>query len=435
MKKILCFAALIGFINHASAQNTFPIAAGTNVGIGTGTPTTGRLVVNTGVAAPASALDIRNSAGGADNNPAITWSGGAYGFIDFNLNSTQGVRYSALGPLVFGSNTNAVYGSSTFAEAMRITAAGKVGIGMNAPGAQLHINSINTTTNTRGNVFISTSDAAAIDLGGQLSFGGSYTGTTQTYWAGIAGRKENVTDSDYAGYLQFSTRKNAGNSLERMRVTSDGNLGIGTPSPGLKTHINGITGFPATTGTAQMGVLRLQGLSSNAVLDFGVNGVSGAYLQSTNQTALNANYPLLLNPNGGGVSIGTTDMPAGHRLAVNGSVIATSVTVKVKNDWPDYVFKKAYKLPTLTEVKDYIDQNHHLPDMPSEKEVITNGLNLGEMNKILTKKVEELTLYLIEQDTEKKRQSITIGLQESRLKQQQADIEELKSEMKSLLKH
>ena len=55
-------------------------------------------------------------------------------------------------------------------------------------------------------------------------------------------------------------------------------------------------------------------------------------------------------------------------------------------------------MPTLTEVKNYIDLNHHLPDMPSEKEVMANGLNLGEMNKILAKKVEELTLYLIEQN-------------------------------------
>lgn len=420
MKKILCFAALLGFINHASAQNTFPTAAGTSVGIGTSNPTTGRLVVNTGVAAPASAIDIRNSAGGADNNPAITWAGGVYGFIDFNLNSVQGIRYSALGPLVFGSNTNAAYGSSTFTEAMRITAAGKVGLGMNAPGAQLHINSINTTANTRGNVFISTSDAAAIDAGGQLSFGGSYTGTTQTYWAAIAGRKENATDTDYSGYLQFSTRKNAGNLLERMRVTSDGNFGIGTTNPGLKTHIFGITGFPATTGTAQTGVLRLQGSSSQAVLDFGVNGASGSYLQATNQTTLNATYPLLLNPNGGSVGIGTTDIPVGHKLAVNGSVIATAVTVKVYNEWSDYVFDKDYKLPALSQVKDYIDKNHHLPDMPSAKEVKANGLNLGEINNILTKKVEELTLYLI--DGEKREKDLR--LQVDKLQQKLEEINE-----------
>jgi hypothetical protein len=306
----------------------------------------------------------------------------------------------------------------------------------------------------------------------------------------LQGRKENATDADYAGYLQFSTRKNAGNLAERMRVTSDGNLGIGTTAPGLKTHIFGITGFPATTGTAQIGVLRLQGSSSQAVLDFGVNGASGSYLQATNQTALTANYPLLLNPNGGSVGIGsttpqtalevksgivnipapltggiasfgrnghasisivanpankssiyfantadayaggilydnatntmafrtnnisdqfiinatgsvgigTTAPPTGYKLAVNGNILATAVTVKLYSEWSDYVFDKDYKLPALSQVKEYIDKNHHLPDMPSAKEVKDNGLNLGEMNAILTKKVEELTLYLIEQN-------------------------------------
>jgi hypothetical protein len=59
---------------------------------------------------------------------------------------------------------------------------------------------------------------------------------------------------------------------------------------------------------------------------------------------------------------------------------------------------KDYKLPALSQVRAYIDKNHHLPDMSSAKEVKDNGLNLGEMNAILTKKVEELTLYLIEQN-------------------------------------
>ena len=60
-------------------------------------------------------------------------------------------------------------------------------------------------------------------------------------------------------------------------------------------------------------------------------------------------------------------------------------------------------------MKDYIDQNHHLPDVPSEKEVRTNGLNLGEMNKVLTKKVEELTLYLIELNKKLEKQQVLLN--------------------------
>jgi hypothetical protein len=101
--------------------------------------------------------------------------------------------------------------------------------------------------------------------------------------------------------------------------------------------------------------------------------------------------------NQGNVSIGTTDSK-GYKFAVNGNAIATSMTVKLYANWPDYVFKRNYQLPSLTDVKTYIDQNQHLPDMPSETEVAKDGINLGEMNKLLLKKVEELTLYLIEKD-------------------------------------
>ena len=133
----------------------------------------------------------------------------------------------------------------------------------------------------------------------------------------------------------------------------------------------------------------------------------------------------------GNVGIGTITPPTGYKLAVNGSAIATSMTVKVNSAWPDYVFKKEYQLPTLAEVKNYIDKNQHLPDMPSAKEVEKEGLNLGEINKILTKKVEELTLYLIEKDKELKEIK---ELNEKNTLSQQQQLNELKKQVTLLLK-
>jgi len=98
----------------------------------------------------------------------------------------------------------------------------------------------------------------------------------------------------------------------------------------------------------------------------------------------------------GNVSIGTTD-PGIYKFGVNGTIHSKAVVVDL-NGWTDYVFKPTYNLRPLSEVKTYIDKNHHLPDIPSEKEVVEKGLDLGIMNKLLTKKVEELTLYLIEKD-------------------------------------
>jgi len=86
-----------------------------------------------------------------------------------------------------------------------------------------------------------------------------------------------------------------------------------------------------------------------------------------------------------------------NKLDVNGTIHSKAVLIDL-NGWADYVFKPSYQLRPLTEVKAYIDQNQHLPDIPSEQEIAKNGLNVGEMNKLLMKKVEELTLYLIEKD-------------------------------------
>lgn len=102
----------------------------------------------------------------------------------------------------------------------------------------------------------------------------------------------------------------------------------------------------------------------------------------------------------GNVGIGTRDQQ-GYKLAVKGNIHAQEVKVDM-DGWADYVFKSDYELFPLSDLKAYIDKNQHLPEMPSEKEIVDKGLSLGEMNKLLTKKVEELTLYLIEKDKQMK---------------------------------
>jgi len=95
------------------------------------------------------------------------------------------------------------------------------------------------------------------------------------------------------------------------------------------------------------------------------------------------------------VGIGTIDTK-GYKLAVNGAGIFTKVKVKEFGAWPDFVFEPSYQLPTLQEVEQYVTTNKHLPDMPAAATVAQEGLDLGEMNRKLLQKVEELTLYLIE---------------------------------------
>ncbi|MEB2774657.1 hypothetical protein SYJ56_05030 [Algoriphagus sp. D3-2-R+10] len=96
----------------------------------------------------------------------------------------------------------------------------------------------------------------------------------------------------------------------------------------------------------------------------------------------------------GKVGIGTE--ATGHQLAVAGGVLAESVEVKLQTEWPDYVFEEGYERLSLQELDQYIQENGSLPEVPSAEKVADDGINLGQMDATLLKKVEEITLYLIE---------------------------------------
>ncbi|WP_066319879.1 hypothetical protein [Aquimarina aggregata] len=99
-------------------------------------------------------------------------------------------------------------------------------------------------------------------------------------------------------------------------------------------------------------------------------------------------------PNGN-VGIGTLN-PGAWKLAVNGKIRAKEV--QVETGWADFVFDTDYALPTLQEVEKHIKEKGHLKDIPSAEEVAENGIFLGEINAKLLQKIEELTLYIIEQN-------------------------------------
>lgn len=86
-----------------------------------------------------------------------------------------------------------------------------------------------------------------------------------------------------------------------------------------------------------------------------------------------------------------------YQLYVEKGIRTEKVKVDAKGNWPDFVFEDNYTLPSLMEVEQFITTNKHLPNVPSAAEVETEGVDLGEMDKILLQKIEELTLYTIEQ--------------------------------------
>ncbi|CAH0336542.1 hypothetical protein FVB9288_02248 [Flavobacterium sp. CECT 9288] len=154
------------------------------------------------------------------------------------------------------------------------------------------------------------------------------------------------------------------------------------------------------------------------------------------ETHLVSNFIII----GDKVGIGTT-LPD-EKLTVKGKIHTQEVKVDMAGPLvPDYVFANEYKLQSLKEVETFIKQNKHLPEIPSAKEIETNGLYLAEMNMKLLQKIEELTLYVIEQ--EKKMQNLqdlieknnkTVDLQNKILQDQQKSIETMVKRLNRLEK-
>ncbi|MGC3977575.1 MAG: hypothetical protein QM751_04675 [Paludibacteraceae bacterium] len=224
-----------------------------------------------------------------------------------------------------------------------------------------------------------------------------------------------------------------------------GNVGIGTTMPQAKLDVNGkvfLRTFESIAGWSHsylnweahslvMGTP--VGTYAHNSIDLKPGGVSQEPLfsQIRMYTSTNENQHTLniqLNSNGtcffnnpGNIGIGTTNPQ--NKLDVKGTIRATEVKVESVDKFADFVFDKDYALPTLNEVHAYIQDKGHLPNIPSAKEVKENGMSLVEMNVKLLQKVEELTLYAIEQQKR-------IDEQQARINEQQKQIDELKCKVK-----
>lgn len=132
----------------------------------------------------------------------------------------------------------------------------------------------------------------------------------------------------------------------------------------------------------------------------------------------------------GNLLIGKTSQTnAVYRLDVAGSVRANQIVVNTTG--ADFVFEPTYQLRTLSTLKKYINQNHHLPEIPSAKQMQADGLNVGENQVKLLQKVEELTLYLIQQKEELEKQN---KQQQEKISSQEERISKLEQSLDLLLK-
>ncbi len=188
--------------------------------------------------------------------------------------------------------------------------------------------------------------------------------------------------------------------VERVILQNGGNVGIGETFPAQKLHVNGNTMIDgdAILNTVNP-IIQLQ----NSDVDKGFVQLSGDNIRIGTNSG-NTDGKFVIRTNGGdrffvdgngNVNIGSqTDAP-GYKLRVDGKMICEEVKVKLSSAWPDYVFEDKHQLMPVSELAKFIQLNKHLPNIPSAREVATNGIQVGDMQKKMMEKIEELTLYII----------------------------------------
>jgi hypothetical protein len=391
---------------------TATISYSQNVGIGTSTP--------------AAKLDVKTNSNyvGQFNGAAPMYMGIFEGDV---YRGYWGSYSGAAEDVDFGTGSGNTLGKLHFTiqanPRMTIDNAGKVGIGTTTPNHKLHING--------GDLFVQSSS-------GLIRFG--YDGANE--WQ--------LATTGAGADLRWYTTTDGGSTITpRHYFSQNGNVGIGGFSgPGVPQGRLDVIGAGTTSTTNTFLFRNSNGDTLFRMRDDGRMGISyngssygrtvnisgtGINFYNTNDaffggaifptdTSLviwsnsGANNYLVLQPSWGNTGVGTytpnakfhvngtqligsnsANPATGYQLSVDGKIIAEEVKVQLSTSWPDYVFADDYRLLPIEELEKSIRQNKHLPNIPSAADVTAEkGIELGEMNRKLLEKVEELTLYIIQ---------------------------------------
>ncbi|WP_421809748.1 hypothetical protein [Flagellimonas sp.] len=312
--------------------------------------------------------------------------------------------------------------------------AGMVGIGTTSPNYLLDV--INTSTPTEAFLRLRVQDAPDdyLEITNSTGAAGQFIPKIVGHHASdnrfsiqLIGMTSDSNDTGTNAVVNFDARTYTGAIQNRplfvwtswttkmMTMLANGHLGIGTTSPTSKLDVRGVLASTHNNGNK---MALLTSGDGNSYLNF-----SGGASTSRIGFQIDGSSKMSIY-NDGSVAIGTSSTGT-HKLAVEGSIGAREIKVEV-GTWSDYVFKEDYDLPTLEEVEQHIKERGHLINIPSAKEVEENGIELGEMNKLLLEKIEELTLYVIELKKEVDKTNILEGL----VKEQGQRIKELEQETK-----
>ena len=281
--------------------------------------------------------------------------------------NTIGSENTASGTASLSSNTTGSGNTANGNNALIANTSGANNVAVGANSLQSNTIGYGNTANGLSTLFSNTSGSFNIADGlsalSSNTTGGSNTGI------GVGALQSNITGSHNIG---------AGFEALYSNATGNYNIGIGDSagykSKGNKNMFLGIrAGYYENAGSNKMYLAN----DSNKTLLYGDF--------STGQVLLGKGQPA------GYAFKGT------RTLNVLGGLLIDSVRVALSQNWSDYVFDEAYKLPSLKEVEQYVIMNKHLPGIPSEKEVKQNGIEMGDITTKLLAKIEELTLYVLDQ--------------------------------------
>ncbi|MFL9485702.1 hypothetical protein ACI6Q2_23165 [Chitinophagaceae bacterium LWZ2-11] len=339
-------------------QNALPASG--NVGIGTPSPIANLHVLssNDGGIGGTIAVDNQNITNGSGTAIYMGFQSSGLGFYG-NRIVQQGypssTRSSTL--LLQTHGAPADNANSSWTTGLTLFPSGNIGIGQG--------------TIDNGNI---------LQVGGSGSFAGNVgIGTAHPSWYNHGGN--NIV----AEISNSNTTLNSQAHLLLSTGATDANTSIGTISwamPNITSGSKGMAFIAAVTGA------------------YSTVSNPSTYLTFYNRDVSDNNWAERMRiAENGNVGIGTAN-PGSYKLAVEGKLGARKVVVTQAANWPDYVFDSSYTLTPLALVEQFIKDNKHLPDVPSAKEVTDKGLDVGDNQAVLLKKIEELTLYMIEMKKE-----------------------------------
>ena len=286
------------------------------------------------------------------------------------------------------------------------------GIGISDPTGNLHVHSLTEYTIPEPPIFLGNRDVFLTDYIGTFRMTNGNTGMSSGDGFSIEQLNYDLTFSQHEdGFVLWQLPQSG-----KIWMLPGGRLGIGDTTTGYRLAVGGavkttgrinVGGSVIVADTLKVGSNKFRVLSNGLVTANGAMLINGDFHVNTSDFRVNSNgnveirkqlavaNSIYLLQNGDVTIAGNTRIGDGFYCDSHGNLKVKELHVTLTN-WPDYVFGEGYRLMPLDEVEEYIGENGHLPQMPSAAEVEADGANLGEMNRLLLQKVEELTLYIID---------------------------------------